>query len=321
MEGPEVDDSRMDKFPAHQQSCIDDTSDCVRHGEAVNEGTVANVEFNSTSAYEKGGSSPDWEVCLAIPGEGDTHSGDNDFPSDGDSNDDIGGEWYDLDSDIVNDYLRGTSLTGGDSNGDGTVNATDVSYYWRQNRNPYDAEYNPRGGDTEGLALEDDCGPSISGCDDESGNVDSKDPHFYSFFEQLKRDEDYQPQGEQAAGDSAVPNAMYYGYVNRMDEDTDQLEPGMDTEASWSPFSVSIWSDSIGGTEEADMWAVTGGPEDLISNRGRVFTPGNVYYHKDYTGTKRSRPSDGRDSKKDRVLGNSFADVATAKIDTDGDGS
>ncbi len=197
MEGEgEIKSSTSKQYLAYEQRCVDWADDqdywgdsltssaCVNKGAIFAEGTVFGAQVtNLPESFEQGGESPDLEVCLDIDdGTGDNRVWDND-ENDG-TMQDYGGEWYDLDDERVNDYLNGAgnSLVTGGSPGDWH----DVAYYWRENMNPYHSSYNPRGagspdGNT-GLALEDDCGPLLTGCDDVQTTTDGKTPVFYSFF-------------------------------------------------------------------------------------------------------------------------------------------
>lgn len=336
MEGTEVENSVTDNYLAHEQKCVDWSSDtggfgesltrsaCVNKGTAYAEGTVLQAARNGVSGYEKSSDSTDWEVCLDIDGQGDSKRWDNTDNNGGST--DYGGEWYDLDSNAVNDYLRGAGnslVTGGDS-GD----THDVAYYWQTNQNPFHASYNPEG-DNSGLALEDDCGPNVQGCDDESTTLNGKTPVFYTFFTEGMRDEDYHPQGTDSS--PSTFSSLYYGYINKIQDYSDQLEPGMGTTAyglsssgadpdslagqtDVSSSSDAKWHDSMGGVDRADQFAITESLEWAISNRGIPYQPGDVYYQNDYTGFTRSKPSDQSVSKTTRVFGNSFAAVAATSL-------
>ncbi|QKQ98197.1 hypothetical protein GKQ38_01525 [Candidatus Nanohaloarchaea archaeon] len=146
-------------------------------------------------------------------------------------------------------------------------------------------------------------------------------------------DEDYTKIGE----NRSVGNYYFEGYVNKLEEATNQLEDGMDT-SYYSPSDYGIWSDSDGSQGSADQWAITKYQNWSISNRGIPYPPGptvispqirqgglyhpsyssegGTYYHKTYGGPYRSVPTNlgaftsPSVSKKDKVMGNSFAAVA-----------
>ncbi|WP_153550097.1 hypothetical protein [Candidatus Nanohalobium constans] len=336
-EGTEVDEddvqntkstsSQVNGDLAFAQKCVDWGEDtggfgnslsadaCVRNGTAYSEGTVINVARGGVETdYEEGGDSPDWEVCADIGDNGD--EGD-DLPWDnGEDNDqsakDYGGEWYDLDSQKVQDYVRSnTGILQDDSNDLGSNGDPHrLSFYWRENPNPYHSDYNPQGGKA-GTALEDDCGPNVD-CNDEELQS-SSNPSFFNFLNDPEgtRDEDFSPQGGSTEGGIYEADSFFNppGRLNKLQEDTDQLEPGMDT--TFPLLSeIDKWSDSIGGRDEADMFALTESLSWSISNRGVPYSPGSAPYHKDYSGSERSDPQDSSVSKEDKVFGNSLAVVA-----------
>lgn len=203
MEGPEVDeeeieDSDDDEVKGDYEACITEQNRCVIHSEyssdgdatEVDEGFVANIAredpFAGYPGYQYEQDSPDWQVCLNINEDSDYH--------------DEGGQWYNLDDPIVNDYLRGETSYPDDGDGENLIedasdsdfeNPHHIAYYWRENPNPYHSEWNPEGTDrgdqvTEGIALERHCGnPAfniLEGCDT-AVNIGTETPNiFYSFF-------------------------------------------------------------------------------------------------------------------------------------------
>lgn len=209
MEGPEVNEDAIGSH--HLEGTADRITDCLWYGQDVPEGTVRTVGTDQYSDYEEEGYSPDKEVCLAIDSSGEsftqdsmvyeeTHPSDDpgddvpydnyDYDDDG-TTEEIGGEWYDLDNERVNEYLRssgnGHDLIDSSQKGD-PDNASQVAFYWRQNENPSHPDYNPKGqgsGESIGVTLEDNCGPLLTGCDDQETNTQGKAPVFFNFFWQL----------------------------------------------------------------------------------------------------------------------------------------
>lgn len=209
MEGPEV---KEDTFTStSEQSVSDDYEACVAHSECVykgtnvTEGTVANVASDNYAGYENGGDSNDWEVCLNIhdvPGEyPDVSNGYHDKGAH-----EFGGQWYDLDDDRVDYYLRPSNddgTNGGEDDYDGQghrlisdasssqrEDPQDVSYYYRKNPNPFHPEWNPLGYTTSGsdkeyyygFNVEADCDQDLSGCGDSNVNDDINNGYFFSFL-------------------------------------------------------------------------------------------------------------------------------------------
>ncbi|PSG99082.1 MAG: hypothetical protein BRC29_03070 [Nanohaloarchaea archaeon SW_7_43_1] len=289
MEGSDVNESVIEDYPAHHQGCIDQKNECVLHGENVPEGRVANVapEYGGMQ-YQVGGNSPDWSACLDI---------DSSTPW---------GEWYNLDDSQAHQYLR--------NEGSDLVSSTNdperIGYYWRQNDNPQHPEFNPRG-EQEGVTLEDDCDPELSGCETSL----PKDGLFYSFFSPGDREEDFNPQGENSEGDSHVSDAYYRGYIDRIFDDSEQLEPGMNTTVynmaeDSDSNTVSLWNDSIGTQYRSDQWGITQDISKCVSGRGNAFETSTAGYRYDYTGPERSNPDDPTLSKLDRAMGNSLCVVS-----------
>lgn len=294
MEGSEVDDSISQNYLAFEQKVIDwdedtgafggslDSNACVSRGVAVSEGTVAPIQsYNLVpESFENGVPSPDWEVCLNIEeSESDTQPWDN---VDNDKSlKDYGGEWYDLDDEKINDYLRGTGsdlITNGDQN-----NPNDIAWYWRENPNPQHPTYNPTGG-REGVAIEDDCDPALEGCDT-TGTSMNNQGLFFGNFTDFSRDEDYHPQTENSAPPYGM-DPLLTGHLKKIKEDSDQLEPGMTPQNSLD-FSDpdNYWVDSRGGEDYADQYGYVDQRSDAISNRGNSknpntgqdYVPGSTY--------------------------------------------
>ncbi len=280
MEGPEVDNSVTKEYLAFEQRVVDwdedtgvfgeslDSNACITKGKAVSEGTVAPIQTYNVvdESFEMGDPSPDWEVCLDLDdGTGDDKPWDNQDNSL--SSQDFGGEWYDLDDERINGYLSGNNLiSGGDPD-----DINDIAYYWRTNPNPQHSTYNPTGGQS-GVALEDDCDPALNGCDT-TGNSVSGNGLFFGNFTDFSRDEDYHPQSENSTPPYGM-NPRLDGHLKKLKEDSDQLEPGMETEYSMDfNDQDNYWLDSRGGQNYADQFGYVDDRSDAISNRGNSRNP------------------------------------------------
>ena len=295
MEGPAVDNSVTKDYLAFEQRVVDweedtgvfgdslDSNACVTKGKVVSEGTVVPIQtFNVVSdSFETGTPSTDWEVCLDLDdGTGDDRPWDND--ANNQESQDFGGEWYDLDDERVNDYLMGA---GSNLISSRSSDINDISFYWRENPNPRHSQHNPTGGD-KALVLEDDCDPALSGCDTTGTSIQGESGGlFYGSFEDFTRDEDYHPQFQNADTPYGM-NHLLLGNMKKIKEDSNQLEPGMDTDYSMD-FSNSdnYWFDSRGGEDYADQYGYVDKRSDAISNRGKSrnpstgedYVPGSTY--------------------------------------------
>jgi hypothetical protein len=324
MEGPEVNEEQFDDNPGHYQGSVDNFNDCVLRGQEVSEGYVGNVApQSSTDQYEKGGNSPDWEVCLNLGEFGDSDPGDdmggdnycmdqqgvidNEAYENGNCNDpqDAGGEWYDLDSETAQEYLRnnGNDLI---QNGDSS-DPRNIAYYWTENVNPpQDSEYNPEG-DRSGTAMEDDCGnPRFDSlnCNDPVTDT-NREATFFSFFEEGKREEDYNPQGD-PTGENKLDG--FTGYMNQLQDRSNQLEPGMETD-TYDPSDQEFHQNSVGG-DDADAWAITEELTWSIDTTGVPYPPYSTYY-RDQSDQRGNTDASSVD-KRAKAFANSFAAVATS---------
>ncbi len=144
---------------------------------------------------------------------------------------------------------------------------------------------------------------------------------------QYERDEDFHHNGTDTAPSSPPPE--FNGKVNKLEDSSNQLEPGMNTTAFGmsSPASDpdteldgqqnvdspddAKWHDSMGTQDRADQWAITLFMNYSLSNRGVPYSPGATYYHDDYSGPQRSDAEDDSVSKTVKVFGNSYAAEAT----------
>ncbi|MFB6203690.1 MAG: hypothetical protein ABEK01_04330 [Candidatus Nanohaloarchaea archaeon] len=143
-----------------------------------------------------------------------------------------------------------------------------------------------------------------------------------------ERDEDYHPQG-----DNSKPSAepFYEGQINRLEDYSDQLQPGMGTSiyglmSGGDPDTAldghtnvdgtddAKWHDSMGGEDRADQFALTKSLDWAISNRGVPYEPGRTYYHDDYGGLQRIETTDDSVEKTVKVFGNSLAVTAGTSL-------
>ena len=171
---------------------------CVLGGVGYAEGTVINVTSLGEDA-ERNEPSPDREVCLNPTASelGTTSVKGDRVPWDNNGNNpsrpDAGGEWYDLDNERVQSYVKANfnsdAYTSDPAVSDYPVKR--IETYMRENPNPYHPNYNPTGGET-GLVMEDDCGNSRSfpdannslECEDLTSNP-SLNERFYTFFNRV----------------------------------------------------------------------------------------------------------------------------------------
>lgn len=196
-EGNQVDFGTLSKRLYQSQACLSFGSDtdtagnegeitdsaCVMAGAPYAEGTVLNItEFGN--GIERNRASPDFEVCLD-PSEsqlsakhGDRVEWDNSDNVKGQK--DFGGEWYDLDNEKVQQYVRNNFNPAAYS-----TNPSRVETFIRTNPNPKHPEFNPTGGET-GLTLEDDCGSdrftTNHQCEDKTSKANTGNL-FYTFFD------------------------------------------------------------------------------------------------------------------------------------------
>lgn len=328
MEGPEIDEELMEEKSASTYGlCIDTSkpslseSACNFKNNPVPEGYVGDVApgFNKEE-FEEGGNSPDMEVCLDLEDTGIGDEGDE-IRWDNKNNDrnqqDYGGEWYDLDSEMAQEYIRGVEsgsyeTESGDkliSDGD-PEDTNDIAYYWSKDVNPpLDEEFNPQGG-RSGTALEDDCGnPRFDElrCDDQNDQNDrghGATDTFYSFFNEELRDEDFQPQGESTESPENLDR--FDGRINRLQSLSDQLQPSMASNA-YSESDYTIWEDTRGG-EYADIWAISASKEWSIDSTGTPYPPYSTWYRE--PSDTRTSPDSESVEKMEKAFGNSYAAVA-----------
>jgi len=204
MEGPSV---REDTFTSSDEQAVEDDyqacvehSQCVYKGSNVSEGYVANIASDVEPGYETDSDSPDYEVCLNIHDTSTYPGVSNGYHDEGAH--EFGGQWYDLDDDRVDYYLRPSNddgTNGGEDDYDGAghrlisdatesdrEDSNNIAYYYRKNPNPEHPEWNPRGytgsGSNKeyyyGMNIEEDCDQDLNGCDDS----DVQTNFFYSFI-------------------------------------------------------------------------------------------------------------------------------------------
>lgn len=143
------------------------------------------------------------------------------------------------------------------------------------------------------------------------------------------RDEDYHPQG----ADVSVDNPYFNGYVDRIMDNSSQLEPGMistyfgmeNTYANPDKFhrrfnfiadaQEAKWFDSQGTTDRSDRWSISQDVRESIGNTGESYEPGGTYYHPGYSGLKRTKANDNTIPKPAKVFANSYAAVATQALE------
>lgn len=118
----------------------------------------------------------------------------------------------------------------------------------------------------------------------------------------------------------------YEGYHNRMQDSSDQLEPGAATERNWNLTDVfgegyRVYN-SRDSTPGPDNWGLSKNLDASIDNRGNVYLPGDrstpgCYYQEDVSSSeKKTALMQATVDKRDKVFGNSFANAR----DPDNDG-
>ncbi|MFB6209010.1 MAG: hypothetical protein ABEJ56_02620 [Candidatus Nanohaloarchaea archaeon] len=130
------------------------------------------------------------------------------------------------------------------------------------------------------------------------------------------RDDDASPTGAKNAL-SKEPKSK--GYHNKLEEQSDQLQPG--AENRLDSRNITKWRDSRGSEKRADQWAITPNRKWAISNTGTPYPPWGSYYRD--ADAERPGPDSGSVRKESKVFGNSLAVVASRDVrdDVDGDGS
>ena len=131
-------------------------------------------------------------------------------------------------------------------------------------------------------------------------------------LELVIRDEDFNEYGINLPPARISPKSD--GFVNKLEEESNQLEPGMDTDTltSYRTGPINNWSNSVGSKNSADQYAITIYPNWSISNRGEPYPPWGSYYRN--PSAARSGIQDGTVLKTQKVFGNSLAVVAQTQV-------
>ena len=360
MEGPSVDSEATSNWLGNELACVSwgegevdphgrelDGNACVLHGEAYAEGTVMNVASpqNIDEEYEERRQSPDWQVCLDL----DDSTGDWTFNyrNNDDSNDDFGGQWYDLDDDIeyngetVNEYISSQSFTaestssneaGSSANGDETW----IDYYYTNNPNPQDDDYNPMGGKT-GVSLIADCGPRLNGCADDTDNIrgDLATPSYHDgsdgagtyfgfsdgdTFVEDSMDDDFHPQGE--SDPLGYPEPVFEGQLNLIKSISEQLdEDHPDYDIIISDHNEEWWYNTHIDVDRTVQYSYTLDNNYVIDSTGVPYPAGGIgaseaytdhdntgaHPHIEYQGSTRSSTVERSINKHTRAHANSLA--------------
>ncbi|MFO7794173.1 MAG: PKD domain-containing protein [Candidatus Nanohaloarchaea archaeon] len=363
-DGNEVDQTVVQDYPIYYQECVSwdsaddegyfysehgqslDSNSCAIQGEAVAEGTVANVASTGNigntvidESFEEGSDSPDWEVCLNID-QSNSNTPYNHRYNDA-SNTAFGGQWYDLDDEVVNDYLRSNEGRLGLSTDQRAGSPRYIDYYYGENPSPYDAEYNPEGGRT-GTSLVADCGPLLDGCGENQGDirgaVNDNEGTFFGFFEEDAWDDDAHPHGGPSnEGYTARIDWLFIGHMNMIKSLQDisgdsryngQISSG---HPDYEDFSREWYENTMIDADNSVLYSYTLNNTWVIDSTGAPYpaysvdlSNGNnyedndnileesdrslgVHYNVDYTGDRRTGPDSSFDVKTDKAMGNSLA--------------
>jgi outer membrane protein assembly factor BamB len=306
--------------------CADRISDCAYNGGVYSEGQTVDISNASIPDEdpEKGDNINDPEICLDL---------DKSIP---------GGEWYDMDNNwtvksrieevgyapsrtwdnivyFQNRYF-GESPGTDWKNHTQKLNRTELDYFNGTGNYSSDYEYYA----PKGYAREDDCGPlmrqaSTGPCGDVGPGTQNTSWFNAGNNSYIPSNEDMQ---EGAPQDNYDDSLGFKGVHNKIDDDSDQLEPGAPTEANWNltdvfGFGYRIY-DSRDSTPGPDRWALTRYLNYSIDNRGRAYAPGTetragCFYRPNVE--PRTDIDDETVLKTEKVFGNSFANAT----DYDGD--
>ncbi|MFB6203938.1 MAG: hypothetical protein ABEK01_05600 [Candidatus Nanohaloarchaea archaeon] len=179
--GGDVDASGVTKPGSDEVRTVSEKA-CVLNHLAYAEGSVVDVAQYDRGT-ERGDYSPDYEVCLDadldINDRQEWDNVENQGPKD--QSLDLGGEWYDLDDQRVQEYVRKNFDASDYDN-----QARRVETFMRSNVNPQHPDFNPTGdSESPGLAMEDDCGNDRFAdgfqCEEEKSRT-STGNLFFTFF-------------------------------------------------------------------------------------------------------------------------------------------
>jgi hypothetical protein len=129
------------------------------------------------------------------------------------------------------------------------------------------------------------------------------------------RDEDFNPLG--GTTPPGQGEALSKGYINKLEEDSNQLDADMDTDTLQDDRDRK-WVNSDGTNDSADQYAITPFPNWSISNRGNAYPPWKSYYRND--ADRRISTDDDSSEKTEKVFANSLAVVADQEVEKDVDG-
>ena len=307
--------------------CADRNSDCVYNGEVYSEGQTVDVSSAAATGEdpERGDDIADEEICLdldpSIPG-GELYDKDNNWTTEErikELSDTPEETWdrveYFQDEDFgVNpgtDWKNKTHL----------LDKENTSYF--NNSGTFDQNYDQYS--PEGYATEDDCGPILSElgtgpCGDVGPDVQNSSWFSAGNFTFVPGQDD---QREGAYQDNYDTSLNFRGRHNRINDDSDQFEPGAATQRNWNLTDVYGADYRIYDTEDStsgpDKWALTRYLNYSVDNRGNAYRPATedrsgCFYRSNVP--VRTDIDDSGVMKTDKVFGNSLA-VAE---DYDGDG-
>ncbi|MFB6199800.1 MAG: hypothetical protein ABEJ83_02895, partial [Candidatus Nanohaloarchaea archaeon] len=295
--------------------CADRITDCAYNGTVYSQGQRVDVS-GINEDEERGDNINDQEVCIDltsnIPG-GEWYDMDNDWMTEVNSQLTVQ-EWQNVtafgdpkyfgynpgtDRDVKKDYLRGNISKFNYSTGNwiqDTDHVTGSDDYVRV-----------------GYATEDDCDPDLEACDDVGPDLSSKKWFNAGNFSAGGMG------GEGAQQDNYDTNFPYKGVHNRMQDRSDQFEPGAATEENWDldsvPMPNSLITDLKDSTPGPDNWSLSNSLNNSISNNGTSYNPGQCYARN--SGGIRTTKTDFSVSKVNRIFGNSYA----ASINLNGKGA
>ena len=298
-------------------ACADRISDCAFQGEVYSEGQVVDIQSNSRE--EQGTNSIDEEVCVDV---------DETVP---------GGEWYDVDNESLNQYLKGAEGLYTEDNpntysglvrknssydGDGVKWFTDS---YGPAAEVEKSPFNPLNY-SDGYALEDDCGPGINYCED-SGVEDTQfEPDaVYSYFEEGHIGDDRKPSPEDDTRpdpDSdyfeAISVRMYVGFANGTASAEHGATNSQDQENVPDDlnFNVTKWGKTVSLNDSTidpleDTWALANRTSAIVGPTGKVYRERKCY------GQSVLDQEDYQSTKAQKAVGNSYA----MSVDVNGDGT